>query len=189
MKNAGLILFILSLLVSSAQAQSSFDFTCGDKQPKTEKDFKIWAEQEVAYLATKEEKKIFRSLVSDSEKITFINDFWAKRDTGNERKNQSKKEYCKRIRATDSFVSGIPGWKTDRGVVLILYGKPDKIEKGRKDYKNLRNVPFEKWFYRNLRDGNEKKEYIFVDFSETNEFRLINSDRKTLLKHSVYFSF
>ena len=43
--------------------------------------------------------------------------------------NEFKEEYYRRIAyANEQYASGIPGWKTDRGRVYIMYGPPDDID-------------------------------------------------------------
>jgi GWxTD domain-containing protein len=184
MKRFLILIFISCCAFSSATAQTPFEFTCGNKQPETEKDFNNWIKKEVAYISTEKEKEIFRNLISNKDKIEFINNFWRRRDpTPDTTENEFKTEYCERVKYTSNFDSGIPGWQTDRGLIYIWYGKPDKIERDRKDFENLKNILFEKWFYKYL-DVWTDGDFIFLDPTESNEFRLEKGKREELLKNA-----
>ena len=42
--------------------------------------------------------------------------------------NEYKEEHYQRIAyANEHFAAGVPGWKTDRGRIYIVFGKPDEI--------------------------------------------------------------
>ena len=64
----------------------------------------------------------------------------------------------------------MPGWLTDRGRVLMVYGEPDDVER----YINQPNQhPYEVWFY-NQRQGGVK--FIFADLEGHKNYRLIHSE-------------
>ena len=65
----------------------------------------------------------------------FIEQFWLRRDpTPGTAENEMKEEHYRRIAfANDNFHRGIPGWKTDRGMIYIKYGPPDAIRLTRRD--------------------------------------------------------
>ena len=73
-----------------------------------------------------------RSSVSrpDEEREQFIEQFWLRRDpTPDTEENEFKEEHYRRIAyANEHYASGIPGWKTDRGRIYIIYGPADEIE-------------------------------------------------------------
>ena len=72
----------------------------------------------------------FKRLQTDEERDQFIEQFWLRRDpTPDTVENEFKEEHYRRIAyANEHFASGIPGWKTDRGRIYIMYGPPDEIE-------------------------------------------------------------
>lgn len=167
-----------------ARAKSPFIFTCSNLQPIIESEFKIWLNEEVFYLASKYERETFNKLSSVDDKLKFINNFWLRRDPDPDtEENEYKTEYCERVNYTKKFQSGIHGWKTDRGLVYILFGKPDRVEQIIQDFENLPDTLTEKWFYRYLDKGNMNHEYIFIDPTKTDEFLLRNVTRDNLLKH------
>src|SRR5262249_7934244 len=89
-----------------------------------------WVDEDVAYIITDDEKRAFTRLKTDEEREQFIEAFWERRDlTPDTVENEYRDEYYERIAyANEHFASGIPGWKTDRGRIYILHGKPDGIE-------------------------------------------------------------
>ena len=99
-------------------------------KPELKKAYKDWLEKDVAYVITDEERKAFKKLATDEERERFIEEFWRRRDPDPDtEENEFKEEYYERIAyANEHFASGIPGWKTDRGRIWIMYGKPDERE-------------------------------------------------------------
>src|SRR6202163_2635040 len=98
-------------------------------KPELKKAYKDWLDKDVAYIITDEERKAFKKLESDDEREAFIEEFWRRRDPDPDTdENEFKEEYYERIAyANEHFSSGIPGWKTDRGRIYIMWGKPDEI--------------------------------------------------------------
>src|SRR5438876_11886056 len=89
-----------------------------------------WLDEDVSYIITNEERTAFKQLKTDEEREQFIEQFWLRRDpTPDTVDNEFKEEHYARIAyANERFASGIPGWKTDRGRIYIIYGKPAEIE-------------------------------------------------------------
>jgi GWxTD domain-containing protein len=174
-------LFLAVLLCFSATAQESSKVDCF---PTSVKGANRWVEKDVFYIIAKDEKNEFLSLKTVEEKENFIDLFWRKRDPNPDTEaNEFKDTYYERMAfANEHFASGIQGWKTDRGIVYILYGKPDKIEKGRSNFEGLQNVLFEKWTYENLPEKKSKTQFIFLDPTESDEFRFEREKREKLLE-------
>ena len=110
-----------------------------DKQRKTNqkalkeelgKTYKKWLNEDVSYIITDEERAAFKQLSNDEERDNFIEAFWARRDpTPDTPENEFKEEHYRRIAyANEHFAAGIPGWKTDRGRMYVMYGPADEIE-------------------------------------------------------------
>src|SRR5215831_9227261 len=99
-------------------------------KPELKKAYKDWLEKDVPYIITDEERKAFKKLQTDEERERFIEEFWRRRDPDPDtEENEFKEEYYERIAyANEHFASGIPGWKSDRGRIWIMYGKPDERE-------------------------------------------------------------
>ena len=94
------------------------------------KTYKKWLDEDVVYIITDEERKAFKQLSNDEERDQFIEAFWQRRDpTPDTEENEFKEEHYRRIEyANEHFAAGIPGWKTDRGRIYIMYGPADEID-------------------------------------------------------------
>ena len=108
-----------------------------------------WLAEEVVYIATEKEKSAFRRLETDRERDLFIEAFWKQRDSVPETpENEFREEHYRRIRyANANFGKGTsrPGWKTDRGRIHIILGKPVNVNSYGDETLHL--VPVEVWFY------------------------------------------
>jgi GWxTD domain-containing protein len=165
-------------------------------KPELKKAYKDWLEKDVTYVITDEERKAFKKLATDDEREKFIEEFWRRRDPDPDTdENEFKEEYYERIAyANEHFASGIPGWKSDRGRIWIMYGKPDEREThpsggsyDRPSYEgggSTSTYPFETWFYRYLPGVGSGVEIEFVDPTGTGEYRIARSpDEKDALLH------
>jgi GWxTD domain-containing protein len=202
-QKAALRLAIFPLVLTGA---SFFGFAQDPKQsqdpmdkprnvkPELKKAYKDWLEKDVTYIITDEERKAFRKLATDDERERFIEEFWRRRDPDPDTdENEFKEEYYERIAyANEHFASGIPGWKTDRGRIWIMYGKPDGREThpmggsyDRPSYEgggSTTTYPFETWFYRYLAGVGSGIEIEFVDPTGSGEYRIArNANEKDAL--------
>ena len=163
-------------------------------KPELKKAYKDWLEKDVAYIITDEERKAFKKLETDDEREHFIEEFWRRRDPDPDTdENEYREEYYERIAyANEHFASGIPGWKTDRGRIYIMYGKPDELEThpsggtyNRETYEGggtTSTYPFERWFYRYIAGVGSGIEIEFVDPTGSGEYRIArNPDEKDAL--------
>ena len=153
-------------------------------KPELKKAYKDWLDKDVTYIITDEERKAFKKLATDDERERFIEEFWRRRDPDPDTdENEFKEEYYERIAyANEHFTSGIPGWKTDRGRIWIMYGKPDERETHpmggsyeRPSYEgggSTTTYPFEIWFYRYLAGVGSGIEIEFVDPTGSGEYRI-----------------
>jgi GWxTD domain-containing protein len=137
--------------------------------------YKRWLNEDVVYIITPEERKAFLALATDEEREKLIEQFWSRRNPDpREPANSFKIEHYRRIAyANDHFASGIPGWKTDRGRIYILYGEPDGKEMHPSGGSFQREFwqgggatsvyPFERWRYRHIDGIGDDVEIEFVD--------------------------
>jgi GWxTD domain-containing protein len=149
-----------------------------------ETPYKKWLNEEVLWIITPEERTAFGRLETDDERQQFIEQFWLRRDpTPDTEENEEKEEHYRRIAwANDRFASGIPGWKTDRGMVYIKFGPPDEREEHPTGGPGIRDIaegggettffPYERWRYRYLEGVGQDVIIEFVDKSMTNEYRM-----------------
>jgi len=147
-------------------------------------EYRDWLDNEVPYIITPEERAAFLQLGSNEEREQFIESFWQKRNPDPDlAENSFKEEHYRRIAyANEHFSSGVPGWKTDRGHIYILWGPPDEIEShptgGTYDRPmwqgggQTTTYPWEVWRYRHMEDIGENIELEFVDSSNSADFHL-----------------
>jgi GWxTD domain-containing protein len=149
-----------------------------------ETPYKKWLNEDVVYIITDEEKTAFHRLATDEEREQFIEQFWLRRDpTPDTEENEFKEEHYRRIAYTnDHYASGIPGWKTDRGRIYIIYGAPDEIESHPSGGTYERPMeegggetstyPFEQWRYRYLEGIGTNIIIEFVDPTMSGEYHM-----------------
>ncbi|HEV8131590.1 MAG TPA: GWxTD domain-containing protein [Acidobacteriota bacterium] len=92
--------------------------------------YQRWIDQEVRWIASRAETRIFKQLKSVEEKEAFIANFWKRRDpTPGTERNEYKEEFYRRWQYVNAnFREGIPGWRTDRGRIYLIHGKPGQEE-------------------------------------------------------------
>ena len=159
---------------------------------KRQKDFfrelsapdKDWLEKDVPDIITPEERRAFLELSTNEEREQFIEIFWDKRNPDPESPiNTAKEEHYRRLAYADEhFSSGIPGRKTDRGHIYIIWGPPDEIESHLTGGAYQRSMgqgggessayPWEQWRYRHLEGIGENIEIEFVDPSGSGEYHI-----------------
>jgi GWxTD domain-containing protein len=165
-------------------------------QKELETPYKKWLEEEVPYIITPDERASFRKLSTDEEREQFIEAFWERRNPNpGSQENEFKEEYYRRIAyANEHFASGIPGWKTDRGRIYIMYGPADEVNSHPSGGTYLRpqqegggqteTFPFEIWRYRYIEGIGENVELEFVDPTMTGEYHFtIDPGEKDALLH------
>ena len=159
------------------------------------KVYKKWLQEDVIYIISDEERDAFKRLSNDEERDNFIEQFWLRRDpTPDTVENEFKEEHYERIAyANEHFAAGVPGWKTDRGKMYIMYGKPDEIEAhpsgGAYDRPQdegggqTSTFPFEQWRYRYLEDIGQEVIIEFVDTCMCGEYHMTldRSEKDALL--------
>jgi GWxTD domain-containing protein len=117
----------------------------------------LTAIEQLRYVASSDELKELKS-VAEEERLQKWLEFWKSKDpTPGTPENELKDEYLRRL----SYVNqnfALPtkeGWETDMGMIYMIYGHPDEVDKHPFD-RDVR--AFQKWYYyqKNL-------EFLFVD--------------------------
>ncbi|HEX3681876.1 MAG TPA: GWxTD domain-containing protein [Bryobacteraceae bacterium] len=146
--------------------------------------WKKWLNEDVVYIITDEEKRAFKQLKTDEERQQFVEQFWLRRDpTPDTEENEFKEEHYRRIAyANDHFASGIPGWKTDRGMIYIKYGPADEVDSHPSGGSYERPMeegggetstyPFEDWRYRYIEGVGTNVVIEFVDTTMSGEYHI-----------------
>jgi len=158
--------------------------------------YKRWMEEDVRYILTDEERDAFLQLSNDEERDNFIEGFWQRRDpTPDTVENEMKDEHYRRIAyANERFAAGIPGWRTDRGRMYIVFGPPDEIESHPSGGSYVRPMeegggttstfPFEIWRYRYIEGIGQEVMIEFVDTCMCNDYHMtIDRSEKDALLH------
>jgi len=159
------------------------------------KPYKKWLDEDVAYIITDEERAAFKQLSNDEERDNFIEAFWQRRDpTPDTEENEFKEEHYQRIAyANEHFAAGVPGWKTDRGRIYIVFGKADEVESHPSGGSYERPMeegggetstfPFEQWRYRYIEGIGQEVIIEFVDTCMCGEYHMTmdRSEKDALL--------
>jgi GWxTD domain-containing protein len=158
--------------------------------------YKEWLTEDVVYIISPEERNAFLQLSTNEEREQFIEQFWLRRSSNPDLPdNDFKEEHYRRIAyANEHYASGIPGWKTDRGRMYIMWGPPDEVEShptgGTYDRPmeegggSTTTYPWETWRWRYLEGIGENIILEFVDPSGSGEYHLtMDPSEKDALLH------
>ena len=186
--------------VQKSSKKSGKDKAKSDNQLKKELEspYRKWLDEDVIYIISPEERHSFLHLATNEEREQFIEAFWQRRNPDPDSpENTFKEEHYRRIAyANEHYASGIPGWKTDRGKIYIMWGPADEVDShptgGNWDRPmdqgggSTTTYPWETWRYRHL-DGQglgENVELEFVDPTSTGEYHLTMdpSEKDALLR-------
>ena len=162
------------------------------------KTYKKWLNEDVVWIITDEERAAFKQLSNDEERDNFIEAFWQRRDpTPDTEENEYKEEHYRRIAyANEHFAAGIPGWKSDRGRIYIMYGPADEIDSHPSGGTYERPMeegggetstfPFEDWRYRYLEGIGQEIIIEFVDTCMCGDYHMtIDRSEKDALKYDA----
>ena len=177
-----------------------------DKQKKQQKrslnielskTYKKWLNEDVAYIISDQERAAFKQLSNDEERDNFIEAFWQRRDpTPDTEENEYKEEHYRRIAyANEHFAAGIPGWKSDRGRMYIMYGPADEIDSHPSGGSFERPMeegggetstfPFEDWRYRYIEGIGQEVIIEFVDTCMCGDYHMtLDRSEKDALKYT-----
>jgi len=158
--------------------------------------YKQWLNEDVVYIISPEERNAFGQLATNEEREQFIEQFWLRRSSNPDLPdNEFKEEHYRRIAyANEHYASGIPGWKTDRGHMYIVWGPPDEIEShptgGTYDRPmeegggSTTTYPWETWRWRYIEGMGENVIMEFVDPTGSGEYHLtMDPSEKDALLH------
>ena len=159
--------------------------------------YKKWLNEDVVWIITDQERAAFKQLSNDEERDNFIEAFWQRRDpTPDTEENEYKEEHYRRIAyANEHFAAGIPGWKSDRGRIYIMYGPADEVDSHPSGGTYNRPMdegggetstyPFEDWRYRYLEGIGQEIIVEFVDTCLCNDYHMtMDRSEKDALKQT-----
>jgi GWxTD domain-containing protein len=158
--------------------------------------YRQWLNEDVIYIISPEERNAFLQLDTNEEREQFIEQFWLRRSSNPDLPdNDFKEEHYRRIAYTNEhYASGIPGWKTDRGRMYIMWGPADEVDShpsgGTYDRPmeegggSTTTYPWETWRWRYLEGIGENIILEFVDPSGSGEYHLtMDPSEKDALLH------
>ena len=122
------------------------------------------------WIATSKEIDIYSSLDVQGKR-KFLANFWYEHDSDTTTvRNEFREDYLERVHYANSNFSGFKiGSKTDRGRILLMYGKPDEIDR----FPSTANQrSYEIWNYYELEGG---VIFVFVDIRGWGEYQLVHS--------------
>jgi len=123
------------------------------------------------YIAGGEERKTWKEL-NEEGKREYIKKFWAERDeTPGTMANEFKQQYLSRVRIANQLYRGgfHEGWESDRGRILLVYGKPDEIERFPMSGEQLE---YHVWHYYSIQGG---VIFVFADKNNLGDLKLVHS--------------
>src|SRR5882762_7950914 len=204
-------IFSIAIAIPAVSAQQSQDTGAPPAPQKLNKEtkrkmrkslkeldsaYKQWLTEDVTYIISPDERNAFLQLDTNEEREQFIEQFWLRRSSNPDLpENDFKEEHYRRIAyANEHYASGIPGWKTDRGRMYIMWGPADEVEShptgGTYDRPmeegggSTTTYPFETWRYRYMEGIGENVIWEFVDPSGSGEFHLtMDPSEKDALLH------
>src|SRR3989454_2433983 len=158
--------------------------------------YRQWLSEDVTYIISPDERNAFLQLATNERREQFIEQFGLPRSSNPDLpENDFKEEHYRRIAyANEHFASGIPGWKTDRGRMYIMWGPADEVEShptgGTYDRPmeegggSTTTYPWETWRWRYLEDIGENIIIEFVDPSGSGEYHMtMDPGEKDALLH------
>jgi GWxTD domain-containing protein len=123
------------------------------------------AVKQLAYIADESDIQAILAESGDAELKKFT-EFWTNLDpTPGTPENELMEEYYRRVAfSIEAFTVMQDGWRTDRGMIYILFGPPDEIHRGSFE---IDQKPYQIWDY--YRVG---KQFVFRDETGFGNYRL-----------------
>jgi GWxTD domain-containing protein len=148
--------------ISTSKAEFSVAWSLG---ALVRNDYDLAIDQ-LKFVAHKNEIDELKDVPEDEREEAFAN-FWKEHDpTPGTPQNELMQKYYGRIKFANRAFSSIhrDGWRTDMGMVYIIYGRPDHIENHPFE---LDQKPYQLWYYYSL-----SRTFGFIDENGTGDYRL-----------------
>jgi GWxTD domain-containing protein len=123
--------------------------------------------RQLRYIAKDKEYKELENAKTNEEKQKLFAEFWARRDPSPDTKrNEYMEEYYSRVEyANEHFTHYLAGWRTDMGMVFILLGSPNNVERHPFD---IDSKPYEVWTYYDY-----NRSVVFADDTGFGDYKLL----------------
>jgi GWxTD domain-containing protein len=91
---------------------------------------RYWLAEDAVYIITPEERCAFLYLNTDEERERFTEQFWYRRmaDAASRDYDFKTEHYRRIVFANEKYGEQIPGRKTDRGRIYVVFGPPDSVD-------------------------------------------------------------
>ncbi len=111
------------------RASGQFPTTAEEAIALDESNVAGWAEGPMSLFILEDEEAIWDALETDEQRRRFIGWFWARRDDDlRDNVHPVKMEIYGRVAETNKRFTELPrGWRTDRGRVWVMFGRPTTI--------------------------------------------------------------
>jgi len=125
------------------------------------------AVRQLRYIAKDREYGDMNDAKTNEEKQKLFQEFWQRRDPSPDTKrNEYMEEYYARVEyANEHFSHYLAGWRTDMGMVFILLGSPNNVERHPFD---IDSKPYEIWSYYDY-----NRQVVFADETGFGDFKLL----------------
>lgn len=133
--------------------------------------------EQMIYITNRDKINELLKIGDEQTKYEKFMEFWKSKDpTPGTEENELMDEYYGRVDyANQHFSTYQEGWKTDMGMVFIILGPPNNVE--RRPF-NYDTPAYEIWEYYTL-----NRSFIFVDYTGFGDYRLINRDFSEWFKY------
>ncbi len=133
--------------------------------PRSVKDLDLAIDQ-LRYIAKDDEFTSMRDAKTPEEKQAKFNEFWKKRDPNpSTPRNERMEEFYARVEyANKHFSHYLDGWRTDMGMVFIIFGPPNNVERHPFE---VDSKPYEIWSYYELNYS-----VLFLDETGFGDYKL-----------------
>lgn len=123
--------------------------------------------RQARYIASDKEYDAMNKASTMEEKQKLFQEFWRKRDPSPDtERNEYMEEYYSRVQySNDHFSHYVEGWRTDMGMVFIVLGSPNNVDRHPFDYDSK---PYEVWSYYDY-----NRQVVFVDETGFGDYRLL----------------
>jgi GWxTD domain-containing protein len=121
---------------------------------------------QLQYIASDKDIEYIRSGSTPEEKQQRFLEFWKKKDPNpNTPRNEAMERYYAKVEyANKHFSHYVDGWKTDMGMVYIIFGPPSNVDRHPFD---VDRKPYEIWSYYEL-----NHQFVFMDKTGFGDYRL-----------------
>ncbi|NOZ75027.1 MAG: GWxTD domain-containing protein, partial [FCB group bacterium] len=121
--------------------------------------------QQMVYILDDKERRKLKGADGQKREALF-KEFWKARDPNPDtEQNELMDEYYRRIKYSNDHFSGFSaGWMTDMGMIYVLFGPPDEVERSAST-QSQRN--YELWYYHRI-----NRQFLFIDYNGFGDYRL-----------------